>query len=34
VPAIQFFEKFGWVAVSEEFTIPHAGPHRTMLKKL
>ena len=34
VPAIQFFEKFGWVAVSEEFVIPHAGPHRTMLKKL
>lgn len=34
VPAIQFYEKFGWVAVSEEFTVPHAGPHRTMLKKL
>jgi len=32
--AIQFYEKFGWVAVSEEFVVPHLGPHRTLLKRL
>jgi GNAT superfamily N-acetyltransferase len=32
--AIPFYEKFGWVAVSEEFKVPNMGPHRTMLKKL
>ena len=32
--AIPFYEKFGWVAVSEEFQVPHMGPHRTMLKQL
>ncbi len=34
VPAIQFYEKFGWVAVSDEFVVPHTGLHRTMLKRL
>lgn len=31
---VQFYEKFGWHAVSEEFNVPHVGPHRTMLKRL
>ena len=32
--AIQFYEKFDWHAVSEEFNVPHVGPHRTLLKRL
>ncbi len=31
---VQFYEKFGWMAVSDEFSVPHIGPHRTMLKRL
>ena len=32
VPAVGFYEKQGWVCVSEAFEIPTAGPHRRMRK--
>jgi len=32
--AVQFYEKFGWIAVSEEFNVHGVGPHRTLLKRL
>jgi GNAT superfamily N-acetyltransferase len=34
MPAIPFYQKHGWMAVSEEFEIPTAGPHRKMLRHL
>lgn len=30
--AVGFYEKMGWQVVSEEFTIPHVGPHYKMIK--
>jgi GNAT superfamily N-acetyltransferase len=33
VPAIPFYERHGWIADSDVFDIPTAGPHRKMLKK-
>jgi N-acetylglutamate synthase-like GNAT family acetyltransferase len=33
-PAIPFYLKHGWRAVSEEFEIPTAGPHRKMVRHL
>jgi len=32
VPAVQFYERYGWAVVSEEFDIPTAGPHQKMTK--
>lgn len=32
VPAAPFYEKLGWVVVSEVFEIPTAGPHVRMLR--
>jgi len=32
VPAIPFYERHSWLADSEEFDIPTAGPHRKMVK--
>lgn len=34
VTAIAFYEKCGWQVISEEFDIPHAGPHVRMKKAL
>ncbi|HEX4264702.1 MAG TPA: GNAT family N-acetyltransferase [Verrucomicrobiae bacterium] len=34
VPAIPFYERQGWVADSEVFDIPTAGPHRKMFKRI
>jgi GNAT superfamily N-acetyltransferase len=34
VPAMGFYLKMGWIAVSEEFEIPTAGPHVKMIKRL
>ena len=34
VPAIPFYERHGWIADSEVFDIPTAGPHRKMFKKV
>lgn len=34
VSAILFYEKFGWVVVSDAFDIPNAGPHVKMIKTL
>jgi len=34
VPAIRFYQRFGWQIVSEEFEIPTAGPHVRMVKRL
>jgi len=31
VPAVGFYQKHGWSAVSDEFDIPTAGPHRKMV---
>jgi GNAT superfamily N-acetyltransferase len=33
-PALNFYKKQGWKAVSEEFFIPTAGPHFRMTKTL
>jgi GNAT superfamily N-acetyltransferase len=33
-PAVPFYLKHGWKAVSEEFEIPTAGPHRKMVRHL
>jgi GNAT superfamily N-acetyltransferase len=32
VPAVPFYERQGWIADSEVFEIPTAGPHRRMFK--
>ena len=34
VPAIAFYERMGWRVVSDEFEVPHAGPHRKMVKQI
>jgi GNAT superfamily N-acetyltransferase len=34
VPAIPFYERQGWIADSEVFDIPTAGPHRRMFKNV
>jgi GNAT superfamily N-acetyltransferase len=34
VPAIPFYERQGWMADSDVFDIPTAGPHRRMFKNL
>jgi GNAT superfamily N-acetyltransferase len=34
VPAIPFYERQGWIADSDVFDIPTAGPHRKMFKKV
>ncbi len=33
-PAVGFYKKLGWIAVSEEFEIPTAGPHFRMVRRL
>ena len=32
--AVGFYQRHGWVAVSEPFDIPHHGPHRRMVRPL
>ena len=34
VPAISFYKRQGWIADSDVFDIPTAGPHRKMFKNL
>ena len=34
VPAVAFYEKHGWTAVSDVFEVPTAGPHVKMIKRL
>jgi GNAT superfamily N-acetyltransferase len=33
-PARAFYERNGWVVVSEEFVIPESGPHFRMIRRL
>ncbi len=33
-PAAEFYRKYGWEIVSEEFEIPTAGPHFRMVRRL
>jgi GNAT superfamily N-acetyltransferase len=33
VPASGFYQKHGWLVVSEVFEIPTAGPHVRMIKR-
>ena len=33
VEAIGFYERLGWVAVSEEFDVPTVGLHRLMVRR-
>lgn len=33
-PAAEFYRKYGWEIVSEEFEIPTAGPHFKMVRRL
>lgn len=33
-PAVGFYQRHGWVVISEEFDIPTAGPHRRMRRDL
>ncbi len=33
-PAVGFYRKHGWTAISEEFEIPTAGPHVKMIRTL
>lgn len=34
VPAVRFYERHGWRAVSEVFDVPTAGPHRRLVRDL
>ena len=34
LPAVGFYQKLGWAAVSDVFEIPTAGPHVKMTKRL
>jgi GNAT superfamily N-acetyltransferase len=34
IPAVPFYEKFGWTVICEEFFIETLGPHRKMRKLL
>ena len=34
LPAVGFYERCGWAAVSDVYDIPTAGPHRTMVRRL
>ena len=34
VPALRFYTRLGWKVVSEEFEIPHSGPHVKMVRRL
>lgn len=34
LPAVGFYERCGWTAVTGVYDIPTAGPHRTMVRRL
>jgi hypothetical protein len=34
LPAVGFYEKQGWITISDTFEIPTAGPHRKMKKEI
>ncbi len=34
VPAVRFYQRAGWEIVSEEFEIPHSGPHFKMTRRV